>query len=349
MPQKTNGAVARPHEDSGPSESNSASYHHERGMVAHRAGDDALAFRCFAWANSLIPRFEPSRDELRKMSSELIDRIDPGRDITERIVLMARAVEMDPFDPAKRRTLEQMLADRRGGDDLTQMCFIFYDSGRARAIHGEAYRRALEFVTLGGVVGDVLEFGVLGGWSARLFAETMRDLFNLNNLHLFDSFEGLPEYESAIDRNSYEIAGRNIWAGRMRFPEEFLKQFGQPHELHIRDRLSEVVRAERIFIHKGFFSATLKQDLALKAALVHFDCALYQSTVEVFDGLARLGALQDGCVLLFDDWNCNRANPNYGQRRALREFLNRQYRFTVSPWFTYGYNGAAFHLHDTQI
>jgi hypothetical protein len=327
----------------------SAAHFHDQGMAARRDGNDALAFARFARANSLIPRYGPTRDELRKMSAEVLAAIDAGGDYTDRIVATARAVEMDPDDAGKRATLARLLAERRGGPDLTQMCFVFYDGERARAIHGEAYRRAVEFVTLGGVVGDVLEFGVLGGWSARLFAETMRDVFNLNDLHLFDSFEGLPDYESEIDRNSYEIGGRNIWTDKMKFPDAFLAQFGQAHHLHIRDRLSEVIRAERVVLHKGFYSETLKQDLGLKAAIVHFDCDLYQSSIEVFDGLARMDALQDGCVLLFDDWNCNRANPNYGQRRALREFLNRQFRFTASPWFTYGYNGAAYHLHDARV
>jgi hypothetical protein len=57
-------------------------------------------------------------------------------------------------------------------------------------------------------------------------------------------------------------------------------------------------------------------------------------------------AFQDGCVILFDDWNCNRASPNYGERRAFREFMQEQNDFTSSAWFTYGYNGAAFILHD---
>jgi hypothetical protein len=127
-----------------------------------------------------------------------------------------------------------------------------------------------------------------------------------------------------------------------------LARFGQPHHLHIRERLSEIIREERIFVHKGFFSETLKHPPKVKASIVHFDCDLYQSTVEVFDGLTRGDVFQDGTVLLFDDWNCNKAHPNYGQKRALREFLEGQSRFIGSPWFTYGFNGAAYILHDTR-
>ncbi|MGH8643560.1 MAG: TylF/MycF/NovP-related O-methyltransferase, partial [Gammaproteobacteria bacterium] len=81
-------------------------------------------------------------------------------------------------------------------------------------------------------------------------------------------------------------------------------------------------------------------------ALVHIDCDLYQSTVEVLWSLYRMDVFQDGCVLMFDDWNCNKASLNYGERRAFREFIEGQERFAHSPFFTYGFNGAAFFLHD---
>jgi O-methyltransferase len=327
----------------------SAEFYYKKGIEARRDRRDGDAFAFFARANSLIPRYEPARVELKAMSAECLSAIKPDMDATEKIALLARAIEMDPLNQDARLQQKQLLAEPRAGPDLTKMCFIFYDEARALAIHGEAYRRALEFVTIGGVVGDVLEFGVLGGWSARLICETMRDIFNLNNLHLFDSFDGLPDYASAIDRDSYEIGGRNLWDNRMRFPDDFLRQFGQPHQLHIRDRLSEVVRAERIVVHVGYYSDTLQKPLNINAAVVHFDCDLYQSTKEALGGLFKHDALQDGCVLLFDDWNCNKGNPNYGQRRAFREFLESQSRFSASPWFTYGYNAAAYILHDKMV
>jgi O-methyltransferase len=327
----------------------SAERFYKMGMDARARGDDADAFRLFARANSLQLRFEPARDELRKMSGECLGRISPQTSQNDKLSLLTMAIEMDPANRAAREMLATALNDRGGGPDLTKMCFVFYDGNRARLIHEEAYKRALEFVTIGGIPGDVLEFGVLGGWSTRIFCEVMRDIFNLNDIHLFDSFDGLPEYDTSVDRESYEIAGRNVWSDKMKFPDEFLKQFGQPHQWHIRDRLSEVVRADRIKIHKGFYSETLKGDLNLKAAIVHLDCDLYQSTAEVLWNLFRTGALQDGTVLLFDDWNCNRGNPNYGERRAFDEFLDGQSTYTATPWYTYGYNGAAYILHDMRV
>lgn len=318
------------------------------GVKAQAEGDDQKAFSCFARSIAIIPHYEPAVVALRKMAAEsyLAARtyLDRGDDVGA-LPHLVKALEMDRHHGAARRSIDDLIARRGNKSDLTKMCFIFYDGDRARAIHGEAFRRALEYVTIGGVIGDVLEFGVLGGWSARLLCEIMRDIGNYADIHLFDSFDGLPEYATEVDRTSYEIGARDLWSDKMRFPQDFLARFDAPHEQHIAARLAEIIRPERIFINKGFYADVLKRDLSIKAALIHIDCDLYQSTEEVLTGLHRMKALQDGCVVLFDDWNCNRANPDFGERRAFREFLERQSDYTASPWFTYGYNGAAFLLH----
>jgi hypothetical protein len=321
----------------------SADHFFEQGEDARGTGDDATAFAYFARANSLIYRHGPTAQALLAISDECYQASVLATE-HDKFPLLVRCLEMNPGNNDARAAIAKVV-ERAHGSDLTKTCFIFYDVERAQVLHREAYKRALEFVTLGGIAGDVMEFGVLGGWSARIFCETMRDIFNLNNIRLFDSFEGLPEYDSEVDRSSYEIAGRNIWSNKMKFPDEFLNQFGQPHHLHIREKLSEIVRPERIFVHKGFYSETLKTPPEAKASIVHFDCDLYQSTVDVFDGLHNGGCFQDGTVLLFDDWNCTRGNPKFGQRRAMQEFLASQSNFTATPWYTYGYNGAAYVLH----
>ena len=184
-----------------------------------------------------------------------------------------------------------------------------------------------------------MEFGVLGGWSARIFCEVMRDIFNLNNVYLFDSFEGTwPEYTSAVDRNSYRIGGRNVWSDKMKFPADFPKQFGQAHQWHIRDRLSEVIRPDRIIVRQGVSSETLKDPPREKVSVAHIDCDLYQSTIEVLEGLHH-GNAQDGTVCCSTIGTGNKAHPNYGERRAFREFLEGQEDFSATPWFTYGWSG----------
>jgi O-methyltransferase len=322
----------------------SAEHYFQAGEAARRIEDNETAFKNYAMAISLIPRYGPARDALIEMSDECLARSISAEGL-DKLGLLVAALEMNPVNVEIRKQVEQFLRNRQGGPDLTQMCFVFYDGERAQRIHEEAYKRALEFVTIGGIPGAIMEFGVLGGWSARILCKIMRDIFNLNNVYLFDSFEGLPEYVSVIDRESYEIGGRNVWSDKMKFPANFLEQFGQPHQWHIRDRLSEIIRPERIIVRKGFYSDTLKEPPLEKVSIAHIDCDLYQSTVEVLRGLYRGDCLQDGTVLLFDDWNCNKANPNFGERRAFREFLESQNEFSATPWFTYGWCGAAYILH----
>lgn len=308
----------------------------------------AEAFGYFNRARAIVHQFPHAMLELHKISRLYSKAAAIARakgEGAQAAVMATLALEADPHNKAPRELLAGMESSTPG-PDTTRHCFVFYDAERANKVHREAIRRCLEFTAISGVIGDVLEFGVLAGWSSRIFAETMRDCMIMGDLHLYDSFAGLPEYDSAIDRDSYEIAGRNIWSDKMKFPEEFVATLGGDLEQHIKAKLSTILRPERIQTHRGFYSESLKQPIDAKAALVHIDCDLYQSTVEVLDALYRGDVLQDGCVLMFDDWNCNKANPDFGERRAFREFLEKQTRYAASQFFTYGFNGAAFILHE---
>jgi hypothetical protein len=308
----------------------------------------AEAFGYLNRARAIVHQFPHAIIELRKISSmysQAASQAWAKGEGGQAIKMATLALEADPHAQGPRDLLASIESEKQG-PDITRHCFIFYDSERANQVHREAIRRCLEFTAISGVIGDVFEFGVLAGWSSRIFAETMRDCMIMGNLHLYDSFAGLPEYDSIIDRDSYEIAGRNIWSDKMKFPDEFIATLGGDLEQHIKAKLSMILRPERIQTHRGFYSESLKRPIEGKAALVHIDCDLYQSTVEVLDALYRDDVLQDGCVLMFDDWNCNKASPFFGERRAFREFLENQSRYSASQFFTYGFNGAVFILHE---
>jgi tetratricopeptide (TPR) repeat protein len=266
-------------------------------------------------------------------------------DTDRALAFTVAAIEADPNSP-KPKELLVTIDHSQPRLDTTRHCYVFYDAQRDYAMRGEAIRRTLEYTAISGVIGDVMEFGVLAGWTSRIFAETMRDMMVMGNLHLYDSFEGLPNYNSPVDQASYEIAGRNIWSDKMKFSDDFVASLGGSIERQIESNLAYVIRRERIMLHRGFYSDTLKESPHTKAALVHIDCDLYQSTVDVLWGLYRHDVFQDGCALMFDDWNCNKASPYFGERRAFQEFLEGQECFTASEFFTYGFNGAVFILHE---
>lgn len=153
--------------------------------------------------------------------------------------------------------------------------------------------------------GYYMEFGCHSGTTMRMAWRHTKQ-FDWHYL-AFDSFEGLPEI-SAIDR-------QDIWAkGKLKTGEEeflaIVTRAGMP-----RDRVTTV---------KGFYAETLtdalRERLASRlAAVVYVDCDLYESAVPVLR-FAR-PFLQLGTIVVFDDWDCFKANPDKGERRAWREFL----------------------------
>lgn len=267
--------------------------------------------------------------------------------LNEAIALLVRSIELSPTSDEVRAELKRLIGPHPDRD-MTQECLIYPNAARGNAIYGEAVQCAIEFATFGGIRGDIYEFGVLAGWTAGLFAKAMRDTQFFGDLYLFDSFHGLPRDKSAVDRQSYDVE-RGIWDAEMELPDSIISQLGMPLPAHIHKMLSRIIGRDRIHIREGFFSQSLKSRLPTKAAIVHMDCDLYSSTVEVFQALERDEVLQDGTLIMFDDWNCNRGNPAFGQRRALREFLKRHDgRYETSPFMRYGFNCAAFILHDNR-
>jgi hypothetical protein len=320
----------------------------EEGRSALREGDRERAIARFSAATRRVNRYAPAKRELdvlaKNIFAEAISVRDTG-DVEGAIAALVHSVELNPDSGEVRAELKRLLDGLPLRRDLTTECLIFPDAARADAFYRQAIQTCMDFVVYGGIDGDVLEFGVLAGWTARRFAETMRDMHFLGDLHLFDSFEGLPLSKSEIDTRSYDVT-RGVWKEEMKLPDSWIEELGMEIDQHVVASLSRVIGRSRIHVRRGFFSETLREPIRTKAAIVHLDCDLYESTIEVLSALHRDEVLADGTVLMFDDWNCNRANPAYGQRRALREFLDAHpTRYSVSHYLNYGFNCAAFILH----
>lgn len=212
----------------------------------------------------------------------------------------------------------------------------------ARADYTKAFARVMEYAAYEQLPGDVMEFGTYSGFTARILAEAMIKYGKTGPMLLFDSFAGFPASPNKADNESLKVAVQGYWkAGGMNVPPGL--------DRHIAERLGPVLGKDRLQVHQGMFETTMRQAIqGKKSAIVHIDCDLYASTKYVLETLYLNDCLQDGGVLLFDDFFCNRANPNFGEQAALQIFLAMQRRFTVSPWFTYSWAAAAFFLHDTS-
>ncbi len=181
-----------------------------------------------------------------------------------------------------------------------------------------------------GVTGDYFEFGLYRGhsfWATQQAATRNRN--PSMRFFGFDSFEGLPEIEGN-DRKAGIFVPGDYRATR---PE-------------VERRLTEHgFDWDRAVLIEGFFDQSLTPELKSRhamssAALVNVDCDLYQSTVPVLDFVADL--LQDGTIVLFDDWYAFAEADDRGEPRAFREFLAARPDWSAERRQRYGRYGQAF-------
>lgn len=98
----------------------------------------------------------------------------------------------------------------------------------------------------------------------------------------------------------------------------------------------------------GTFAETAGREPAAMAALepaaiANVDCDLYGSARDALQILSP--KLQQGTVVLMDDWNAFSASRQAGERKALAEFLAENPGLSFEPWFPYEFVGQAFLVH----
>jgi O-methyltransferase len=204
----------------------------------------------------------------------------------------------------------------------------------------ETFMSAISYIDYECIPGDVVEFGVFTGLSLALLAQG--HLFDPKGMERrfvgFDSFEGLPASADAHAR----------WQ-----PKDCAVNHGWHPLLPIGGRVTPQVTRELFaacalpppLLHVGAFSDTVPRAVPAEIpaiALVHFDCDLYESTRDALAAAAP--ALQDGAMLMFDDWFHYRGNPRKGQSRAFGEFLAQHPEWTASPYRSYATFCQAFVL-----
>src|SRR5690242_1693035 len=173
-----------------------------------------------------------------------------------------------------------------------------YDSERLSMV-----RRAVLWLSTNEVSGPVCEFGSAGGESfLNLYFQLSKIAKPCPHSYLFDSFEGLPEIDERTPHRGWK-------KGDYAFSYDgFVKRmdfFGVPRVAYTAT--------------KGFFEQTLtleKKALLGMApvSLVHIDCDLYKSTLLALQFVQD--NLQQGTVILFDDYYCCRGNLRMGESGA---------------------------------
>jgi len=182
------------------------------------------------------------------------------------------------------------------------------------------------------VSGAYLEFGVGAGRSAvaALRANLRDNPATVGPFVLFDSFQGLPPLQAK------DVGSAQFKAGDFAYSQEqvqaFLSRHGIPESAPVRfvpGWFEESLRAFRAADHQ-----------ISRAAIVHIDVDLHASCRVVLEFVTPL--LQEGTVILMDDWNAFAASDQRGERAATREWLLQHPEIRLHDYARYGWHGQAF-------
>jgi O-methyltransferase len=230
--------------------------------------------------------------------------------------------------------------------------FLFYDTDDILILAAHELARTLTLSVLylnsTHVDGDVAEFGTMGGFSARTLAAAMvydplcQPLSKgasggnpFRKLRLFDSFEGLPDITSEVDLASPHVVS-GTWS------KGGCKILGARE---LRTMVEGILPPERIEMHPGWFADTVKAlPPETRFAMIHFDGDLYQSMMDALTPCFERGLISRGAVLCLDDWNCNKADPSYGERRAWKDLVDR-FQIVASNCGDYATAATRFIIH----
>ena len=200
------------------------------------------------------------------------------------------------------------------------------------------------------VEGDFAEFGTMTGKTALALGSSIQILNQrfakkfvgkpvpapCKKLFLFDSFEGMPE----LEEGAVDLASTHVKEGSWRPGQCFCLSQAQLTEL-----LKNVISEESFHLIPGWFSDSLsKFRHSTGFSLVHIDCDLYQSTIDVLDALFSKKLINEGCIILFDDFFCDRGSKWRGEYRAWLESVDK-WMIDFSHFRNYGPVGTAFIIH----
>jgi len=190
---------------------------------------------------------------------------------------------------------------------------------------------AFSFLSASHIEGDYLEFGVYEGWNfVSAYHLAKLSGFTQMRFYAFDSFSGLPEI-AGVDADGYRQYSQGDYSCDINnFKRNIKKQGVDLNKTHIIPGWFE-----------GSLSTETKEKLSIhKAAMIWIDCDLYQSTVPVLNFITSY--LQDGCILVFDDWFAFRGNPGRGEQRAFHEWLEAHPNIKVVEFLRMGWHGNSF-------
>ncbi len=193
---------------------------------------------------------------------------------------------------------------------------------------------AARFIGLNNVKGSYLEFGVFRGSTFSTFYHSFKKYDLQVDMYAFDSFQGLPR-PVGIDATC-------------RYDQFQAGQFSCSEKEFVDELAARWVPRSAYTIISGWYEETLTPELydrikLSRAAIVYIDCDLYESAKTALQWIRPI--IQDGTLLIFDDYYCFTGHPEFGERRAFTEFLAETASFKATEYARFHTAGQAFIVH----
>tara|TARA_Y100000590_G_scaffold294822_1_gene332248 strand:- start:1104 stop:1817 length:714 start_codon:yes stop_codon:yes gene_type:complete len=205
--------------------------------------------------------------------------------------------------------------------------YLEFSLGKYQAIKKAMYITAHDLTE-----GSYLEFGVFTGSSfnfAMKVNKKIEKIFGKTNCEFigFDSFKGFGKINKEDENPRFEDHIFSV------DEEKILKN------------IEKCSRGQKMRIVKGFFEDTIKnkttRDLNIdKARVVLIDCDLKESTRLALEFIKP--SLQEGTIILFDDFVFYKGSKNKGEYGAFNDFRKKYPEILFRRIFDYGYGSRAF-------
>jgi O-methyltransferase len=195
----------------------------------------------------------------------------------------------------------------------------------------EMLETAMKYAAASKLEGDYFEFGVFGGKTLGAAYHISRTYLPHIQFVAFDSFQGLPAEEGAGGFEQFKVG-----------------EFSASEAEFRRNLARRGVDMSRVDIVPGWYQDTLTEATraklpSKKAAIVNVDCDLYESAALVLDFITPY--LEDGSLILFDDWFTYRGRPDRGEQKAFSEWCQKHPSLRASQYQTYNWSGNSFIVH----
>ena len=196
----------------------------------------------------------------------------------------------------------------------------------------QAIKKAMFITAQDKTCGSYLEFGVFTGSSfnfAMKVNKKIEKIFGNTDCEFigFDSFKGFGEIKKEDENPG------------------FTNQIFTVNEKKVLKNIKKCAKGQKMRIVEGFYKNTIAnkttKDLNIdKARVVLIDCDLKDSARLALEFIKP--SIQEGTIILFDDFVFYKGNKNKGEYGAFMDFQKKHPEMLFRRIFDYGYGSRAF-------